>query len=330
MELPTPRGPLSEALRTALAGPPGRFGAPSVPDVDYLTDHDFQLALYVCYELHYGSFAGVDERWEWEPSLLAFRRSLEDAFEGRLRALVPTVDCPPDAVPSELWSLLDASPPTMSRHIERSATLDQFVEFVIHRSVYHLREADPHTWAIPRLTGRAKAALVEIQMDEYGSGLVERMHSTLFASTMAALGLDSSYGAYVDRAPGVTLATVNLMSLFGLHRRLRAALVGHLAGFEMASSVPNRRYAAGARRLGVVDATPFFDEHVEADSLHEQIAANDMAGSLAAQEPGAASEILFGARALVLLDEAWARHVLGAWRKGSSSLLEPDAAASRT
>ena len=34
------------------------------------------------YELHYRGFEGVDERWEWEPSLLALRSVLEDIFEG--------------------------------------------------------------------------------------------------------------------------------------------------------------------------------------------------------------------------------------------------------
>ncbi|HEY7875428.1 MAG TPA: iron-containing redox enzyme family protein [Actinomycetota bacterium] len=321
MNLPVPRGPLSGCVRSTLEASPGALDAPAVPDVDYLADDDFQLALYVCYELHYRSFDGVDDAWEWDPGLIAFRGELERRFEGALRARVGRLDCPPDAVARELWALLEASPPTVSRYIERDATLEQFVEFVVHRSVYHLREADPHTWAIPRLEGRSKAALVEIQMDEYGSGLLQRMHSTLFAGTMSALGLDAGYGAYVDRVPGITLATVNLMSLFGLHRRLRAALVGHLAAFEMASSGPNRRYAAGARRLGAGDAAPFFDEHVEADSLHEQIAANDMAGSLASDEPSAAADILFGARALVAVDELWAEHVVGAWRRGESSLL---------
>jgi Iron-containing redox enzyme len=329
MHLPVPRGPLTDSLCNVLRNGTGGFADASRADVDCLVDDDFQLALYICYELHYRSFEDVDDRWEWDPSLLAFRRTLEDEFERALRARTGRVECPPDAVARELWAALEAAPPTMSRYIERNATLAQFVEFVVHRSVYHLREADPHTWAIPRLSGRPKAALVEIQMDEYGSGLVHRMHSTLFAGTMQALGLDSTYGAHVERVPGVTLATVNLMSFFGLHRRLRAALVGHLAAFEMASSVPNRRYAAGARRLGAGDAAPFFDEHVEADSLHEQIAANDMAGSLASDEPSSAAEILFGARALVALDELWSNHVLAAWRRGASSLLVPAAAQSR-
>ncbi len=103
---------------------------------------------------------------------------------------------------------------------------------------------------------------------------------------MDALGLDSSYGAYLDHIPGVTLATVNLMSFLGLHRRLRGSIAGHLAYFEMTSSVPNRRYAEALRRLGFgVPATEFFDEHVEADAVHENVAAVDLAGGLARQDP---------------------------------------------
>ena len=52
----------------------------------------------------------------------------------------------------------------------KQGTLEQFREFVTLRSVYHLKEADPHTFAIPRLYGRTKAAMVEIQADEYGGG----------------------------------------------------------------------------------------------------------------------------------------------------------------
>jgi hypothetical protein len=134
---------------------------------------------------------------------------------------------------------------------------------------------------------------------------------------MTALGLDCRYGAYLDRIPGSTLATVNLMSLLGLHRRLRGAIAGHLALFEMTSSLPNRRYAAAVRRLGFDDprATAFFDEHVTADAVHENIAAVDLAGGLARQEPALAPDILWGARALVELEGRWgpasARCVVG-------------------
>ncbi|EFC84514.1 hypothetical protein FrEUN1fDRAFT_2304 [Parafrankia sp. EUN1f] len=61
---------------------------------------------------------------------------------------------------------------------------------------------------------------------------------------MRGLGLDARYGAYLDRVPGPTLATLNIASYFGLHRRPRGALVGHLAVFEMTSVEPMAVYEA--------------------------------------------------------------------------------------
>jgi hypothetical protein len=114
---------------------------------------------------------------------------------------------------------------------------------------------------------------------------------------------------------------VNLMSLCGLHRRLRGAIVGHLALFEMTSSVPNRRYAAGLRRLGFGEqACQFFDVHVVADAVHESVAAVDLAGGLAKQNPRLGADILWGARALLAIDGRWARHIMSAWQDDVSSL----------
>jgi len=119
---------------------------------------------------------------------------------------------------------------------------------------------------------------------------------------------------------------VNLMSLLGLHRRRRGALVGHLAVFEMTSSLPNGRYAKGLRRLGCgEDATAFFDVHVVADAVHESVAAVDLAGGLARQQPELAADIVWGARALLAVEARWAAHVLGAWAQNASSLRDRDA-----
>ena len=72
----------------------------------------------------------------------------------------------------------------------------------------------------------------------------------------------------------------------------------------MTSALPNRRYGNALRRLGFdAEATDFYDEHVEADAVHENIAAYDLAGGLARQEPELAADILFGARALLFLED---------------------------
>ncbi|MDQ4149478.1 MAG: iron-containing redox enzyme family protein [Actinomycetota bacterium] len=321
--LPPPRGPSSAALIDALTNSPGTSAPLPLPEDGPLDGEDFHLSLYVCYELHYRGFHQVDPEWEWDPSLLRYRRELEAAFEAELRNMRPPIAIPETSpVPSALKQIVEyESGPSLSRFMEHRATLAQFREFVVHRSTYNLKEADPHCWAIPRLSGKPKAALVEVEADEYGGGIPERAHAHLFAESMASLGLDSRYGVYLDLVPGRTLATVNLMSWMGLHRRMRAGACGHLAAFEMLSSLPNRRYGNGLRRLGYgPEATRFFDEHVEADSVHEIVASHDLAGSLVEAEPHLRGDVLFGAWAYILLDAKMSAHILDSWTSGATSL----------
>ena len=346
MHIPEPRGPVSAGLFALLAGTPGSdpgavtalhaLVAGRLPGVaDIIDDGDVQLALFCLYELHYGGLDGVNDRWEWHPGLIGIRHLLEEPFEARLRSeagdVTATVQVPEsgppgsDATAALLFDLAarDAGP-SVSRHVAKKATAGQLREFLIHKSVYQLKEADPHTWAIPRLTGRAKAALVEIQADEYGGGRTDRMHSALFARTMRGLGLDDSYGAYLDAVPAISLASVNVMSLFGLNRRLRGAVAGHLAMYEMTSSRPNQLYGNGFRRLGFdADVTGYFDEHVEADAVHEQIAGRDLAGGLVEAEPELLPDVLFGAAAVSCIDARFATHLMDAWENDRSSLRPP-------
>ncbi len=329
MRLPAARGPITAELFSRLTGPPDQLGR--LPGCSPATalDDDLQLALFVCYELHYQGFEEVDDRWEWQPSLLRARAVLERRFEDALARAVPRPEpVAPERVSRALTALTVADDgPPLAQFIQRTAGLEQFREFVVHRSIYQLKEGDPHTWAIPRLHGGPKAALVEIQADEYGGGRRERMHSELFRTTMRGLGLDDAYGAYLGSVPGRTLAISNAMSLFGLHRRLRGALVGHLAALEMTSSLPNRRYATGLRRLGGDDtAALFYDEHVQADAVHEQVAAHDLCGGFAAAFPALTGDILYGAACALTLERLWAEHVMDRWQGGMSSLLAPDLA----
>jgi hypothetical protein len=322
--LPSPRGPVTEHLLSHLVRPVHELGALPLGGADPLTDDDVALALYLCYELHYLGLPEVDEGWEWEPSLLRERRRLERDLELRLVSLVERipVGVSLERTILELQRLAgDDAGPSLSGHLRDHGTLAEMRELAVHRSAYQLKEADPHTWAIPRLTGRAKAALVDIQRGEYGNGHVSDVHANLFAQVMGALGLDASYGAYLERLPGITLSTCNLMSLFGLHRRWRGALVGHLALFEMCSVGPMGRYADALRRFGLGDdATRFYVEHVVADERHQEVALHEMVAGLVEQEPFLGGEVVFGARALAAVEQLFAAHVLGSWTRGASSL----------
>ena len=316
---PQARGPISAAVLSLMRG--GRTAPYRLDRADPYGD-DLQLALYCCYELHYRGFAGVDDEREWDPVLLGLRRDLERIFLEALRAdVAPGAD-----VPAEVDALLvepvgPGAETGVSHHLHRRGELWQLREYVVHRSLYHLKEADPQAWVIPRLAGAAKAALVTVEHDEYGAGDPARMHSRLFADMMRDLDLDDAYGHYLDAVPGETLAEVNLMSMCGLHRSLRGALVGQFAAVELTSSPGSDRLVRAMKRLGCGPAAiRFYDEHVEADAVHEQIIRRGVLTPLLAAEPELARDVVFGMRAFDMLGARLSELLLRSWADGRSSL----------
>lgn len=335
MPVPAPRGPVSDLLISLLGGGTSKVGEfvaaaqalASAQDQPrgILYDEDAQMSLTLLYELHLQGVCGVSDEWEWNTDLLTARAALERPFEQAIRDLAEAPSSGGNDVVTMLWEMTAPDGgPSLSKFMAADASLPQFRELLVHRSLYQLREADLHTFGIPRLAGATKAALVEVQADEYGGGRPERMHSTLFATTMRELGLSDRYAHYIDAVPALTLSSLNALSLFGLHRRHLGALVGHLCAVETTSALPSKLYSAGLRRLGFGRAaTLFFDEHVEADSVHEQIVCRDLAGGLVQQRPGAADDIVFGAAACLAIDQLGAEHIMDCWAHGKSSLLGP-------
>jgi hypothetical protein len=291
-----------------------------VEPTDPLTDDDLHLALWTCYELHHHGFAGVDDDAEWSTAVLAFRQRLEAAFEAALRAEHDPARLPEDPAVALRVVAAQTGPPLATTISDGS--LHQLREFAIHRSAYQLKEADGHTWGLPRFAGPARSAMVQIQFDEYGSGVPGESHAELFAAALRGLGLDDRFGAYVDRLPGSTLATDNLVELFGLNRRLRGALVGHLALFEMTSVAAMSRYLGTARRHGGLEPLErFYEVHVEADVRHAELALEQMVLGVLTDQPELADDVIFGAAALERVEARFARHILRCWDLGRSSLL---------
>lgn len=319
--MPAPRGGLSAAVAAALTGRAGELPDEcAVRAADPYGD-DLQLALYLCYELHYRGFAGVDADLEWDPDLLRLRQALEQRFLTALRSDAPR---PPDAATALDELLVEpVGGDGVSHRLRRSGELWQLREYAALRSLYHLKEADPHAWVIPRLRGRAKAGMVAVEYDEFGGGRAERVHARLFAELMTDLGLDATYGRYVDAAPAPMLAVVNQMSLFGLHRSLRGALVGHFATVEITSSPGSRRLAQALERVGAGPAAVhFYTEHVEADAVHEQVVRREVVGGLLELEPGLDGDVAFGVAATGFLEDRLSALLLAAWEAGRTSLRE--------
>ncbi|MFD0260085.1 iron-containing redox enzyme family protein [Kitasatospora indigofera] len=316
---------MTRALITLLAAAPDPGATLPAPADAATTDpwgEDQQLALYLCYELHYRAFSGVDAAWEWHPAVLGLRRALEETFLDALRKETGTVAPLAQQLGELLLEPADGEGP--SYFLLRDGERWQAREYLVLRSPYHLKEADPQSWVIPRLHGAAQAALVAVQYDEYGAGHPDRTHSRLFAEMMEDLDLDGSYGHYLDVVPAPALAVVNLMSLFALHRAHRGALVGQFAGVEITSSPGSARLAAALERLGAGPAgTRFYREHIEADAVHEQLMRHGVIDALLAEEPGLEGDIAFGLAASVLLDERLAEHALTHWKRNSSALRAP-------
>jgi hypothetical protein len=317
MKLPSPRGPLSEAVIGALNGEPDGRPIPFTDADPY--GEDLTIALHTMYEVHYGGFDGVHPAWEWDPRLLTLRAQAEIVFLAALRSGVDGGD----DLTATLDALLVEHVPGngVSHHLRDNGNWDHVREYFAHRSVYHHKEADPHAWVIPRLRGKAKAALVAVEFDEYGGGRADRMHSKLYADLLDGAGMSSAYLHYLDDVPAPAIALVNMMSLFGLHRSLRGALVGHFAAAEITTAPSAQRMAQALTRLNADPrCVEFFTEHIEADAVHEQIMRNDVIGSLLEQEPQLRADVVFGVQATELLEARLADHLLSSWEAGESSL----------
>ncbi|MCF6386804.1 iron-containing redox enzyme family protein [Mycobacterium sp. MBM] len=323
--LPEPRGPLSLAVTELLAerAPLNALNQveASIVDAEPL-GLDLQLALYICYELHYRGFDSVDPGWEWNAGLLHLRGRLESAFLAEIRSLIGDIGADETAAQEmRRLSIEPADDEGLSYHLRDTGTWDQMREYFVHRSLYHLKEGDPHAWAIPRLIGQAKAGFVAVEFDEFGAGRGARLHQQLFADLLDAAGLDSRYLGYIDHVPAEALAAVNVMSLFGLHRRLRGAAIGHFASTEITSPPGSQRLVDALCRMNAPQpCIDFYAEHVEADAVHEQVVRTDVVGDLVAREPHLDRDVVFGIRAHALVEDRLADHMLRCWADGSTSL----------
>lgn len=325
--LPAPGGPLSSLVLKTIAAPPGKFklghqDAETLRQMgqrmdDPLSDHDLQLSLSLCYELHYLSFRGVETAWEWDPGLLGLRAEFEQLF---IRGIGHAIGFEPDVRPDELGSRLlslgrDRQYEDLVDLIAHDIDLEQTRELVIHRSPVRLRRPDPYGWAMTRLRGPPRRALAKL----LENAIPER---SLYSKAMRAVGLDSRDGAYLDLLPGSTLAEINLMSFLGFHRRGRAAMLGQIAMQEILSPAEDRACGQALRRLGFGDdACAYFDRTAADARQVTSSAVFEMAEGQARIDPAFGRDIILGARSMLAVQERVVDRMLDCWRRGKPSLL---------
>jgi hypothetical protein len=62
---------------------------------------------------------------------------------------------------------------------------------------------------------------------------------------------------------------------------------------------------------------------VEADAVHEQVVRTDVVGDLVAREPELEADVVFGMRALDVVESRFANRVMASWNATRSSLSRP-------
>ena len=312
-----PRGPLSLAVLSALGGRSDTVGAvPPLEDVDPLSNDDFQLALYLCYQLDFSRASSPD--WPWDQELLNYRSALEDAFVARLRGDVGTVKSKRtnDVVAGLHELITTASGPSVPKYLCEKGSLDQLREYLVHRCVNELREVDPYVYESSSFAGSHPPVSTASADGGSRSSDVTPRARTCFADTMAALNLDSTPGAYVVRLPASTLATTNLGTMFAQHPQWRAALAGLVAVLEMTSVASKEQFSLTLARFGIgAEGRRFFETSLDV-AAHEALIEH-----LIRTEPCLRSDVLFGAACALRLEKRFSRHVLGSWAKHRSSML---------
>ena len=316
--LPRPTGPWSHYVREVLQRrSSGR--APALPRDRF--DDDAQYAWFLLNCASYQGWEGVDDHVEWDPKVVALRRRFERWFVKEMRR--QCVDGPIDPRSAVQHALAPGGSPGIASFLEHGGTAEQVYESLVLRLPYQHQEADPHTWAVPRLRGEVKRALCDIQAGEYGTGHAHT-HAELFLAALEGAGGPATSEAY-PLLPGAAFATFNFLTAAGMNRSLRGAVVGQLALFEMDSVDPNLKMVHACERLGLGDdVRAFFHVHVLADAEHEVIAARAFLDEYPLAEPDQVDNLLFGIRVQAHIDAVLADHAVGAWSAGRSALRSPD------
>ena len=91
--------------------------------------------------------------------------------------------------------------------------------------------------------------------------------------------------------------------------------------------VPMQRYSCALERMGLGQAARrFYDVHVVADEIHQEIALHQLVAGLVEDDPAMAADVLFGAASVLRVEDTFARHLLDSWASGVSSLLATEPA----
>ncbi|MBN4077989.1 iron-containing redox enzyme family protein [Nitrospina gracilis] len=158
-----------------------------------------------------------------------------------------------------------------------------------------LVEASQLSRVLGGASSEVQLMLTRILWEEYGSGKLERKHSTFFAAMLDGMGLDSRPEAYFDLVPWEVLANINHSFMVSEQKRKYLRYVGGLLFIEVSvpASFTNNKLAG--ERLGLSpEAISYWDIHIKEDIRHGQWMLDDVALPLVEKYEKDAWEIVLG------------------------------------
>ena len=185
----------------------------------------------------------------------------------------------------------------------------------MHRSLYHLKEGDPHAWAIPRLTGQAKASFVAVEFDEYGGGRGEPGASAAirrFAGCRrAGLVLSRLSRRRARRVAGGGEPDVAVRATPRVVRRGDRTFRVNRDHFLAGVAAPGRGAAADGRtRCRVSSSTPNTSRPTRCTS---KWSVSTWSVTWWRREPRLDRDVVFGIRARDLVEDRLAAHMMDCW-----------------
>ena len=181
------------------------------------------------------------------------------------------------------------------RYIRDHVSDEGYRRLLAIASLDGLVEASQLSRVLGGASSEVQLMLTRILWEEYGSGKLERKHSTFFATMLSQMRLDSKPEAYFDLVPWEVLANINHSFMVSEHKQKFLRYVGGLLYIEV--SVPesfiNNKLAG--ERLGLSpDAISYWDIHIKEDIRHGQWMLDDVALPLVEKYDKDAWEIVLG------------------------------------
>jgi mannose-6-phosphate isomerase-like protein (cupin superfamily) len=180
--------------------------------------------------------------------------------------------------------------------------------------------------------GPVQSELMKVFIDEYGYGVHDQKHSTLFERCCNSVGLSSELHTYYFHYLPSSLALTNYFHYICTNKHLWFRYIGALYYTEAAIPHFNKALSKSLKKaFGDVDTT-YFDEHVHIDKLHRSmVLENILLPTIATHGPGVIPEILKGFESFRLLQSAADRDYLAQiafiesleQRKGSGFRVDP-------